>query len=529
MSLPALPFGISSFGNIRLSDRIYVDKTDLIFSMVKKHSRVLLTRPRRFGKSLLVSVLNSLFRSGVQDFQDLKIEKLWKDRKQYKVVRLDFSVTCSSRFERFELNFVLHLLNSFSEHGFQCDSYLLPDLLEKLSEWLEDQEPGSLVLLVDEYEAPLTATLEDPKVFDLILKDLSKFFSVIGSHVSAFRFMFITGIMNFKNAGMLSAIKGLTDISLDPEYGSIVGFTAQELKDYFSGYIENAARQLETEPEALLQRLIGYYDGYCFEKTATVKVMNPWSVMSFLIYPERGFRDHWFQTGGQPSLLKDLLRSGLLKDPKNFTAVKSVPLGQLGGPAIGEDFSEVGLLTQTGYLGIKSVDGNIAIVDYSTEEVRQAMAGMYLHQLLGKTIEQAGVTNFADRLAKDSPECLVYVFNRLLETVDYEAYTIEEAKSVLAVIQVAMISVRLSPAIKVISTEGSVLEVQAGERTIVLALEYCHPDQEAEQLLQVAVGQLEELTAGMLGGRNELLRIGLCFQKSKSELSSRQSYLLHRK
>lgn len=90
MSLPSLPFGISSFGNIRLSDRVYVDKTAQIFSMVDKHSRVLLTRPRRFGKSLLVSVLNSLFRSGDQDFQGLKIEKLWKERKQNKVVLLAF-------------------------------------------------------------------------------------------------------------------------------------------------------------------------------------------------------------------------------------------------------------------------------------------------------------------------------------------------------------------------------------------------------------------------------------------------------
>lgn len=518
MSLPPLPFGISSFGNIRLSDRIYVDKTDLIFSMVEKHSRVLLTRPRRFGKSLLVSVLNSLFRSGVQDFQGLKIEKLWQEQKPYKVVRLDFSVTCSSRFERFELNFVLHLLNSFSEHGFQCDSYLLPDLLEKLSKWLEEQAPGSLVLLVDEYEAPLTATLEDPKLFNLILKDISEFFSVIGSRDSAFRFMFITGIMNFKNTGMLSAVKGLTDISLDPEYGSIVGFTTRELKDYFSGYIENAARQLEMGPEALLQRLTGYYDGYCFEKTATVKVMNPWSVICFLIYPTRGFRDHWFQTGGQPSVLKDLFRSGALRDPKNFAAVKSIPFSQLRGSAIEENLSEVDLLTQTGYLTIKSVDGNIAFVDYSTEEVRQAMARMYLYHLLGKTIEQAGVMDFAIRLANDNPETLVRIFNRLLETVDYEAYTIEDARSVLAVIQVAMISVRLLPEIKVIAKVGSVLEVKPGERSIVLALEYCHLGQEAEQLLQNAVGQLEELASGKPSRRNGLLRIALVFSEIEKRI-----------
>lgn len=364
----------------------------------------------------------------------------------------------------------------------------------------------------------MTATLEDPKLFNLILKDISEFFSVIGSRDSAFRFMFITGIMNFKNTGMLSAIKGLTDISLDPEYGSIVGFTTRELKDYFSGYIENAARQLEMEPEALLQRLTGYYDGYCFEKTATVKVMNPWSVMSFLIYPTRGFRDHWFQTGSQPSVLKEFFRSGSMKDPKNFAAVKSIPFSQLGGPAIGESLSELDLLTQTGYLTIKSVDGDIAIVDYSTEEVRHAMAGRYLYQLLGKTIEQAGVMDFTIRLAKDNPEMLVRIFNRLLETVDYEAYTIEEAKSVLAVIQVAMISVRLSPVIKVIAKDESVLEVKAGERSIVLALEYCHLGQEAEQLLQNAVGQLEELASGKPSRRNELLRIALVFSEIEKRI-----------
>ena len=327
MSLPALPFGISSFGNIRLSDRVYVDKTAQIFFIVDKYSRVLLTRPRRFGKSLLVSVLNSLFRSGVQDFQGLKIEKLWQEQKQYKVVRLDFSVTCSSRLERFELNFVLHLISCFSEFGFQCDSYLLSDVLEKLSEWLEGQESGSLVLLVDEYEAPLTACLGDSKLFGLILEDLSNFFSLIGSLDSACRFVFITGIVNFRNTGMFCALKNLSDISLDPKYGSIVGFTTQELKDYFSGYIEEAVKQLGMEPEALLERLAGHYDGYGSEKTATVRVMNPWSILSFLIYPTRGFRDYWFQTGGQPLILKEFFRSGVLKDPKNFAAVKSIPIG----------------------------------------------------------------------------------------------------------------------------------------------------------------------------------------------------------
>ena len=268
----------------------------------------------------------------------------------------------------------------------------------------------------------------------------------------------------------------------------------------------------------MLLRLTGYYDGYCFEKTATVRVMNPWSILSFLIYPTRGFRDHWFQTGGQPSILKEFFRSGSLKDPKNFTAVKSIPLEQFGCPAIGDNLSDVDLLTQTGYLSIKSADGNIAIVDYSTEEVRHAMAGMYLHQLLGKTIEQAGVTDFAIRLAKENLETLVRMFNRLLESVDYAAYSVENATSAIALLQIAMIDVGLAQVIKVIGKEDSALEVHVGERTIVLALEYCRPDQKAEQLLQVAVGQLEELTAGMPSRRNEFLRIAIVFSEIEKRI-----------
>ena len=157
-------------------------------------------------------------------------------------------------------------------------------------------------------------------------------------------------------------------------------------------------------------------------------------------------------------ILKEFFRSGSLKDPKNFAAVKSIPFSQLGGPAIGENFSEVDLLTQTGCLTIKSVDSNIAIVDYSTEEVRHAMAGMYLHQLLGKTIEQAGVTDFAIRLAKENPETLVRMFNRLLESVDYAAYaaySVEDATSVIALLQIAMIDVGLAQVIKVVGKEDS--------------------------------------------------------------------------
>lgn len=143
---------------------------------------------------------------------------------------------------------------------------------------------------------------------------------------------------------------------------------------------------------------------------------------------------------------------------------------------------------------------------------------MYLHLLLGETIEQAGVTNFAERLAKDNSDSLVGIFNKVLEPVDYAAYSVRDAKSVLAVLKVAMISVGLSPEIEVNAKEGRVLEVETEERTIVLALEYCLPDQEAEPLLQDAVGQLKKLTSGMPSRRNELLRVALVFSEIEKRI-----------
>ena len=276
--LRALPLGISSFRNLREDDRIYVDKTDLVFSMVQNQSRVFLTRPRRFGKSLLVSTLEALFGRGLEDFQGLKIAKLWKEDKQYKVVRLDFSQISSIKLERFELNFSVHLVNAFGQFGFECalnvksTAYLF--FLGKLSTWLSKQELGSFVLLVDEYDSPLTTSLNDNQLFTLIREDLSQFFSTIKSQDSAFRFIFITGITKFNKTSIFSAFNNLSDISLIPEYGDIVRYHHDEVKKYFSGYIEKAAKELEVDSENYLILWLGTMMAFASKKQQRLKSLR---------------------------------------------------------------------------------------------------------------------------------------------------------------------------------------------------------------------------------------------------------------
>lgn len=131
-------------------------------------------------------------------------------------------------------------------------------------------------MLVDEYDSPLTTSLNDNQLFTLIREDLSQFFSTIKSQDSAFRFIFITGITKFNKTSLFSAFNNLSDISLIPEYGDIVGYHHDEVKKYFSGYIEKAAKELEVDSEKLFDSLVRYYDGFCFEETAKIKVFAPW-------------------------------------------------------------------------------------------------------------------------------------------------------------------------------------------------------------------------------------------------------------
>ncbi len=233
-----------------------------------------------------------------------------------------------------------------------------------------------------------------------------------------------------------------------------MGYHHDEVKKYFSGYIEKAAKELEVDSEKLFDSLVRYYDGFCFEETAKIKVFAPWSLLSFFTYPSRGFRDYWFESAGQPRVLIEYLKSHNLRDPLNFTAAKSISMAQLAGASDVESFTDVGLLTQTGYLTIKSVSGETIFVDYPNDGVRQAMASLYLQVLLGKTIEQAGVRNLASMLAKDNPETLVHMFNRLLESIDYKDYAIKDEASLRAVLQVAMVGSGLSPRIECHNAHG---------------------------------------------------------------------------
>lgn len=288
-NLKPLPLGSSDFAALRSQGQIYVDKTALIYEIASKRQKFFLSRPRRFGKSLLISTFESLFKYGLRDFKGLAIEKLWKDENTYNVVRLDFSEAKNFRnLEEFSARLTSVLSRGFSNCGFSYRENPIETVSDQLSDWLKTIPLNSLVLLIDEYDAPLTSCLSNRDLFEDVRTRLSDFYSKIKSNDGAVRFFFMTGITKFNKTSIFSELNNFSDLTLDVDFGTLLGYTHDEVEQYFGAYLDRASELLNKPRKELLSELTNCYDGFCFERSATQHVFSPWSVLKFLSSPRNG-------------------------------------------------------------------------------------------------------------------------------------------------------------------------------------------------------------------------------------------------
>ena len=489
--LRLLSLGTSDFAALRLRNQIYVDKSALVCKVASRTGKFLFVRPRRFGKSLLISTFESLFKFGLRDFKGLAIEKLWKETKTYNVVRLDFSeIRTDFGLDKFKEDLTDRLIDNFSPFGFRYDP-TGPSIFCQLSAWLQKQESNSLVLLIDEYDTPLTSCLNDPELFNSVQDALSDFYAFLKSNGEALRFVFITGILNFIKGRLFSGFHGINDISLDSEFGELLGFTRGEIEEYLYPYLEISSRALNLPVSELLEKVIKQYGGFCFERSATEKVIAPWSLLNFLASPRNGLLDYWFESGGKASALTDGLKSGSMSDPEEYGREKLISLSGSTSP---ESLSDLAFLTQTGYLTIKAVKyGDTAFLDYPNLEVKKAMAQLYVeHLLTGRSAGQVGAGPIVRVLSKESAESLVEILNHLFAAVDYRRYPIKDEASVRAFIQVYFAGAGLEPKVVTGAANGrSDLEVKVKDWHWTLEFKICRGKENPDQKLEEAVEQLK--------------------------------------
>lgn len=368
MQKQALPLGSSNFVSLRQATEIYVDKTSLIYKLTQNKGFYFLIRPRRFGKSLLISTIETLFESGIKEFSGLSIAQKWSD-KTYRVAKLDFSEIMEfSDIEDFKRQLSDYIASKFKTAGFKriTDD---ENTYSQLCKWLSTLNADSLVVLIDEYDAPLTKCLDNPKLFKEVSNILNNLYLTLKCNENCLRFLFITGITHFGHSIISQVFDNLEDISLNPVYATLLGFSENEILAYFEDYLFHAAQSLNTSENRIVELLRGNYSGYSFKLQGNAHVYNPWSVLNFFNYPELGFCNYWFTSGGNPFTLINSLKN------QRDIQKKPIPVTDFLNGLQKSDFYTDILLYQTGYLTIRGLTQNRRVqLDFPNLEIAESFA-----------------------------------------------------------------------------------------------------------------------------------------------------------
>ena len=365
------PIGIQTFANIREADFAYVDKTAFVYKMASQGKCYFLSRPRRFGKSLLLSTLKSYFQGKKELFEGLAISKLEKEWKQYPVLHVDLNTALYTTPEALPGLLDYHFRSWEKVFGIEKKNDDISARFRNIIVNAAQQSPeGKVVILIDEYDKPLLEAIGKPKLQEEYRQTLKAFYSNIKSCDEYIRFAMLTGVTKFSHLSIFSGLNNLNDISLDPDYADICGFTQQELETAFSESIDEFAAAMKVNRAEMLELLKKHYDGYHFSRDLSVSVYNPFSIIN--AFAKNSLNAFWFATG-TPNFLVEVIKQCDYALDKFATEPKTAE--DLG--AIDAMYSDpIPLFFQSGYLTIKDYDSRLEAyqLDFPNKEVEQGFA-----------------------------------------------------------------------------------------------------------------------------------------------------------
>jgi hypothetical protein len=363
------PVGYQDFKEIREGGFLYVDKTALIYKLVRTSKYVFLSRPRRFGKTLLTSTLHYYLAGHKELFNGLAIEKLEKNWTQYPILHFDLSRTKELTPDelRQELN---EMLNGYDKHFGVKTTGAPGNRLDRLIQTAYHQTGHPAVVLIDEYDAPIMDALYEPDRLAAVRKVMRNFYTSLKANDKYLKFVFITGVSTFSQMGIFSELNNLKKISYSDKYATLCGITEQELQDNFKQGINELAKQNHCTPEELLAILKDKYDGYHFSD-ALIDIYNPFSLIN--AFDLGKIDNYWFESGTSTTLVQALKQyvGDFQQELDNIE--KKVWVGQSTFSQSLEDHAQlIPLLYQSGYLTIKEYDPEekLYLLDYPNAEVR---------------------------------------------------------------------------------------------------------------------------------------------------------------
>ena len=347
--LKRLPVGIQTFDKLIQGGYLYIDKTAYIHKMVSESNYIFLSRPRRFGKSLLVSTLQSYFEGKKELFKGLAIEQLEKEWAQHPVLR--FSLASGKHMEKEQLErYLLDILSDnekrFGLHSDKVDTNIrLKDLIKNVY----DKTGKQVVVLIDEYDAPLLDVVHENEQLPILRQVMRNFYSPLKDCDPYLRFVFLTGITKFSQLSIFSELNNLKNISMLPEFAAICGITVEEMQTQMADYIDVFAETHEISHDEAVALLKKKYDGYHFTWPSP-DIFNPFSLLNAM--QDRRLDSYWFASGTPTYLIEMLRKFDVL--PSDIGSMEALS-EEFDAPTEGMS-TIIPLLYQSGYLTIKGLE-----------------------------------------------------------------------------------------------------------------------------------------------------------------------------
>ena len=518
-----------SFEAFSMYNAIYVDKTELIYSLVSLPNRIFISRPRRFGKSLTLDTIATLFETGVEPyFKGTWIYDKWTEP-TYPVLRLNFLNFDKNSLEKFnnklnskitefaELNHV----TTFKEKEEAEDS--IDHLLEQLR--LENRQ---IVILIDEYDCQMTANINNETLYKQFQEKIKSFYANIKDKL-AIKFLGITGVTRLKDVAIFSVGSDINDITNSSAYSQMIGFTRDEIKKFYIDYLKLAASYenncnvdevTDTQIESLLDRLAQNYDGYCFDEFYKKKVFSTWSVNKFFqsvvsnkfVY----FGEYWYDNGGLPSILVNYLKTHELNIFDYLDKNKSLKVTDedFKNPTSLTTINQNVLMCQTGYLTLRSslTESSDVFLGIPNGELYKALNKLLATKFFKGNISVSNA-NGENILNVGTVEDVISLLNTMVNTVTYDAYPLNSESSVQNYVKAYLLGAKQNVFSEVHQAKGRAdLMIETNKRRIVIEFKYAQNETEAKAKLSEAIEQIKSRDYGNIVPRkNELLRIAAVF------------------
>ena len=411
------PIGIQDFDKIINEGYTYVDKTELIYKLVHEGSYYFLSRPRRFGKSLLMSTLDAYFSGKRELFKNLAIEKLEEDWTAYPVLHLDLNTGKYNSKDS-----LTHALDDFlsrleANYGTFHSEKTLELRFMGIIERIYHKTGKPVVILVDEYDKPLLQSINNKELQEDFRATLKAFYSVLKTQDRYIRFALLTGVTKFGKVSVFSDLNNLIDISMDEGYDTLCGITEEEMHRYFEESIQKLAERYKISYEETCARLKKRYDGYHFVEYGT-GVYNPFSLLS--TFRASKFGSYWFETGTPTFLVQLLQRENFYLPDLTQQQVSADMLNCIDAM----DRNPIPVIYQSGYLTIKDYDEEFKVytLGFPNEEVEEGFANYLLPYYAHTGSEGAPmyVRNFVLALRNGKPEQFMKRMQVLFADTDYK-------------------------------------------------------------------------------------------------------------